>query len=196
MRAAQQLGSGLFYALVSVVLVVGGLSLALSEKDIAAPPTGTPSPTAVSQTSTPTQSGPTTTASRTATPQVITSTPTLPLLFPTIYIAPSPVNTAIPCGPFFGWTKSYAVQHGDTLFHIATLYSTTVANLERANCKFNSTIYTGEHLWVPNVPTITPGVTVIPDFGTPTQVPTEPLTLTPLPYTATVIPTDISVPDP
>lgn len=192
MQTARQLGSGLLYALVSVVLVVGGLSLALAENNILMPPSATSSPIAFSPTLTltPTRANPSQTPS--ATPFLITQTPS----FPTIYVPPLPTNTAIPCGPFPGWVKNYVVQPGDTLFHIAMLYGTTVANLERANCKSSSVIFPGDRLWVPNVPTITPGVTIIPEFDTPTAIPTEPLTLTPLPYTATVVPTDTNVPDP
>jgi LysM repeat protein len=112
-----------------------------------------------------------------------------------IYVPPLPASTAIPCGPITGWIKSYVVQPGDTLFHIASLYRTTVKDLQRANCKGNSTvIFTGDRLWVPNVPTITPGVTLIPTFTTPTEYPTLPLTLTPLPFTAT-LPTSTSPPE-
>jgi LysM repeat protein len=114
-----------------------------------------------------------------------------------IFVPPLPANTTIPCGPFIGWIRSYVVQPGDTLFHIATLYRTTVQDLQRANCKSNSTIiFTGDRLWVPNVPTITPGVTITPTLTTPTPLPTETLTATSLPFTATVLPTDTSQPSP
>ena len=252
MQAARQLGSGLFYALISIVLVVGGLSLALAENKISSSVTSTPTltTTAVPQTSTaepptqvfltqinPTQAGliptPTNPPIPTYTsPSLANCIPPSGWIFITvqsgqtlssiaahyritsqqlieancltgqnlppgygIYVPPLPANTIIPCGPFIGWTRSYVVQPGDTLFHIATLYRTTVQELQRANCKSNSTvIFSGDRLWVPNVPTITPGVTIIPTFATPTEIPTEPLTFTPLPFTATVLPTDTSQP--
>jgi hypothetical protein len=109
-----------------------------------------------------------------------------------LYVPPLtlPVNTIVSCGPFPGWVRGYIVEPGDTLFHIATLFRTTVPNLQRANCKSNSTvIFPGDRLWVPNVPTVTPGLTIIPTFNTHTEIPTEPLTLTPLPFTATILPT-------
>jgi hypothetical protein len=103
-------------------------------------------------------------------------------------VPPSATVTALPCGPFQGWI-TYTIQPGDTLFHIALLYSTTVAQLQRANCLGNSQyIRAGSRLWVPNVATITPGVTVIPDFPTPSETPTLPLTATDLPFTGTPLP--------
>ncbi len=197
MRSVRQLASGLFYALVSVVLVVGGLSLALAERsNTISSPTETQTPTMLPATWTPSLPSPTETQAA-ATTVVGSPTSTATFLFPTIYIPPTSANTGPPsCGPLAGWIKSYVVQPGDTLFHIATLYQTTTANLERANCKASSIIFVGERLWVPNVPTITPGVTIIPTFATPTEYPTEPLTLTPLPFTLTPDPTDTSDPNP
>jgi LysM repeat protein len=241
MQAARQLGSGLFYALISFVLVVGGLSLALAEGNNSISPTSTPIPTTPPQTFTPV---PSTQVGSTLIPAINPSpTQTFPpttncippsgwilitvqsgeslsslaaryqvslqqlqqanclttqLLPPGygIFVPPQPTITTIPCGPFSGWIRGYIVQPGDTLFHIATIYRTTVDDLERANCKSNSTlIFAGERLWVPNVPTITPGVTIIPDFDTPTAIPTEPLTLTPsLTYTVTAFPTNTGAP--
>ncbi len=257
MQAARQLGSGLFYALISIVLVVGGLSLALAENKIASTATSTPSFTARPQTLppisttqvglpqvnptqvSPTPAGPAATRinqpSPTQTSPILTNCiPPSGWIFITvqsgkslssiaaeyritpdqlaeanclsaqslppgygIYVPPLPANTTIPCGPFPGWVRGYVVQPGDTLFHIATLYGTSVHDLQRANCKSNSTIiFPGDRLWVPNVPTITPGVTTIPTFNnTPTEIPTMPLTQTPLPFTATILPTYTSQPD-
>ncbi len=82
-----------------------------------------------------------------------------------LYVPPVPTVTVIPCGPPFGWVRNYVVQRGDTLFRIALSYNITYPQLQRANCMGSSTtIYTGQRLWVPNVPTRTPvpGVTTIP----------------------------------
>lgn len=82
-----------------------------------------------------------------------------------LYVPPVPTVTVIPCGPPFGWVRNYIVQRGDTLFRIALSYNITYPQLQRANCMGSSTtIYTGQRLWVPNVPTRTPvpGVTIIP----------------------------------
>jgi LysM repeat protein len=83
----------------------------------------------------------------------------------TLYVPPVPTVTVVPCGPPFGWVRNYVVQRGDTLFRIALSYNITYPRLQRANCMGSSTtIYTGQRLWVPNVPTRTPipGVTTIP----------------------------------
>jgi LysM repeat protein len=89
-----------------------------------------------------------------------------------LYVPPVPTVTVIPCGPPFGWVRNYVVRRGDTLFSIALSYNITYPQLQRGNCMGSSTtIYAGQRLWVPNVPTRTPvpGVTVIPTF--PTDIP-------------------------
>jgi hypothetical protein len=212
MRFLRQWGSGLLYALVSVVLVVGGLSLALAEggltpnqaaptqPDTTIPP---PSLTAIPPSQMPTTAVPpspipasaTSGVQPSATPQVIYITATGAR--PSSTITPSPRATAtyrppatpIACGPYSGWLRSYTVNAGDTLFHISTLYRTTVSALQTANCLTTTFIFPGEKLWVPNVPTITPGITLPPSYATATAYPTLPLTLTPLPFTETVAPT-------
>jgi LysM repeat protein len=236
MQALRQMGGGLLFGLVSVVLVVGGLSLALAESYTVSRPTPTSGLPPAPQTSTATPSGPTGFPTLTPPP---TQTPPPPVncappagwtLIPVqpgdtlaglaarygttpeqlaqancllsqslvpgygLYVPASQVNPIPNCGPYPGWIFAYFVQPGDTLFHIATLYGTSVDTLKFANCRPDNKILIGERLWVPNVPTITPGVTFIPDFGTPTEVPTEPLTSTPLPFTATVIPTNTNLP--
>ena len=83
----------------------------------------------------------------------------------------------------------YIVQAGDNLYRIALSYGITYPQLQRANCMGGSTtIYAGQRLWVPNVPTRTPvpGITVIPDFPTETSTPTQTATAT---STSTSIPT-------
>ena len=89
-----------------------------------------------------------------------------------LYVPPVPTVTVIPCGPPVGWVKNYIVQPGDTLFRIALSYNLTYPQLQRANCMGSSTtIYTGQRLWVPNIPTRTPvpGITIVP---TNTPLPT------------------------
>jgi LysM repeat protein len=228
MQFLRQLGAGLIYALVSIILVVGGLSLSLAESYTVSQPSSTPTQPPLPGTLTPTLPGPTATFTATASP---TATPPPPTNCPPpvgwiqvivqpgdsiaglayryritanqlmqanclsssglapgyyVYVPPLPTNTIIPCGPFPGWILGYVVQPGDTLFHIATQYGTTVDNLKIANCKFDNEIFTGQQLWVPNVATITPGVTLIPTFTTPTYPPTATQTL--IPFTATATP--------
>jgi LysM repeat protein len=109
----------------------------------------------------------------------------------TLYVPQVPTVTVIPCGPPAGWVKNYIVQPGDTLFRIAVSFNITYPQLQRGNCMGSSTtIYTGQRLWVPNIPTRTPvpGVTIIPTFPTDTQIP--------LPTVTTAPPTDTEVPPP
>jgi len=122
-----------------------------------------------------------------------------------LYVPPVPTVTAIPCGAPFGWVKKHVVQSGDNLFRIALSYGISYPQLQQANCMGSSTtIYAGQLLWVPNVPTLTPAVppsnTPLPtsttDFSTPTFFPTS----TPLPTgttdysTPTFAPTSTTAP--
>ncbi len=240
MQSVRQLGAGLIYALVSILLVIGGLSLSLAESFTVSQPTSTPTMPPLPGTLTPTLPGPTTTPTATAlptqTPLPPTNCPPPPGWIPIIvqpgdtiaslayqyhitpaqlsqanclsssglapgyyvYVPPLPTRTAIPCGPFPGWILGYIVQPGDTLFHIAAQYGTTVDRLKFANCRFDNEIFAGQQLWVPNVPTITPGVTFIPTFATPTGTSTETSTSTqtqiPPTATTTAEPTSTSLP--
>lgn len=75
-----------------------------------------------------------------------------------LYVPPLPTATLIPCGPPSSWII-YIVKPKDNLYHISTLYQTTVPQLQAANCLGNSTlIITGQKLYVPNVATITPTI--------------------------------------
>jgi LysM repeat protein len=256
MQSLRQLSIGIVIALVSVVLVVGGIFLSLAEtfSPLATPtqipptlqltfPTITPS-LAAAQSETPTA-----TASSAGTP--VESQTASATLAPLATCAPAPANwiritltigdtiysvaqryrtttedlsaanclttldlpvgyvllvppvqatvTVVPCGPFAGWVRAYVVQPGDNLFRIGLSYGVTVTQLQRANCMGSSTtIFAGQRLWVPNVPTRTPGVTVIPNSPTASNTSqpaptTEVPTLEPPTATSTQIPT-IEVP--
>jgi LysM repeat protein len=103
-----------------------------------------------------------------------------------LYVPPVPTVTVIACGPPRGWARNHVVQPGDNLYRIALSYGTTYPQLQRANCMGSSTtIYSGQRLWVPNIPTRTPGITVIPDLPTATPTPTATATSTPAPSTDT-----------
>lgn len=223
MQTVRQLGVGVIVAIVSVILVIGGVFLSLAETFPSAatptqiPPTfpeSFPTPTSTSGvpatgTETPGASLPTMTASPTL--ELALSSPTactppsgwirvttssgdtvysLAQRYKTtaenlnaancltsaelpagvaLYVPPVPTVTVVPCGPPFGWVRGYTVRPGDTLFRIALSYNITYPQLQRANCMGSSTtIYSGQRLWVPNVPTRTPvpGVTVIPTLPT------------------------------
>lgn len=187
MQVLRQFGAAILTSLISIALVIGGLSLALSENSQPLFPGSSEGTETVSidvSTATLGNFVPTD-------PVGLIATSTSPAAGST----PSVSSTAATCGPPFGWVKTYTVQPGDTLFRIAFNHYTTTAALQRANCKGSSTnISPGEKLWVPNVATRTPGVTIIPDFPTSTPVPTDPLTETPLPFTASPSSTHTDVP--
>ncbi len=237
MQSLRQLGGGMIVALISVLLVIGGISLALAET-LPAQATPTPIP--------PTLSLEFPTATFTASPLIIESpTPlitTTPFVFATdtafatntlfvqascnppsgwqrilttasdtiyslaqrykttaenlgsanclssfdvpagftLYVPLVPTVTVIPCGPPAGYVKRHVVQPGDNLYRIALSYGITYPQLQRANCMGSSTtIYAGQRLWVPNIPTRTPvpGVTIIPTFttATPSNTPVTPV---------------------
>lgn len=113
-----------------------------------------------------------------------------------ILYAPSVTTATMPsCSPgASGWSKSYVVMGGDTLYTIATNHYSTVGLLKSVNCKSTDLILPGEVLWVPDVATRTPPPTPLPG-DTVTPIPTEPLTETALPFTVTPQPTETPVPD-
>ncbi len=237
MQNLRQLGGGVIIALISVILVIGGISLALSET---LPSQATPSPIpptislvfptatftvspALSETATGTSTG-TATPSLTDTVFVTNTLFVQPFCTPTagwnrittsasdtiytlaqrykttaeslgtanclssfdippglaLYVPPVPTVTVIPCGPPAGYVRRYVVQPGDNLFRIALSYGITYQQLQRANCMGSSTtIYTGQLLWVPNIPTRTPvpgptSTPTIPPTATPTETATYP----------------------
>ncbi len=210
MNSFRSLGTALIYAIISVILVVGGLSLALAEGGLNAPkPTEHPSPTLFASRVPATQPGAAASLPPSSTPQIVFVTATEPasvtpaMVLPSASPQPPATSTAriystatpVHCGPYYGWVKNYVVQQGDTLYHIATQYQTTVPALQTANCLQDTLIVPGERLWVPNVATVTPGVTAFPTFPSPTSAPTEPLTLTPIPnFTETLAPTLTATP--
>ena len=239
MQALRQLGGGVFIAILSIVLVIGGITLALAES--APPPsvleTSIPIlPTVqVFPTFPPTlfSTVVTETATHTAT-TTFTPIPTLTFAQPTvcnpptgwtrvivgindtiytlaqryntnedtlknlncltsvelqagsaIYVPFVPTVVVAPCRPPATWVRTHVVQAGDNLYRIALSYGLTYPELQRGNCMGSSiTIYTGQRLWVPNIPTRTPvpGVTVTLIFPSSTPSYTSaPPTFTPQP---------------
>lgn len=251
MRVLREMGGGLVIAIVSLILVVGGISLSLAENRPPEQPTPTPLPpvfatsielptltpvstntfeiptplVAVTTESSPTQAAPTSVT--VCTPPtgwvaiVVTANDTLytlaeryktttdilnasnclnntqPVVGSRLYVPPVPTVTVIPCGPFAGWVRTYTVKPGDNLFRISLLYRTTVPQLQRANCMgASTTIFVGQVLWVPNVPTSTPGVTIFPNTPTSTFTPTATSTfiVTESPVPPTFTPSVTNVP--
>ncbi|KAF0106734.1 MAG: outer membrane adhesin like proteiin [Anaerolineaceae bacterium] len=130
MRTARQVLLGLFVALASLGLILGGFSLSLIEGGPAAP--ASPVPSATWMPFTP-LAGPTGTPA---------STSTLP---------PTPVN----CPPPPGWVP-YLVQPGDTLDLLAWRYNVTAGEIAAANCLLTETLVPGSLLYLPPSPTATP----------------------------------------
>ncbi len=237
MQVLRQVGGGVIIAIVSIILVVGGISLALAEST----PSSVPLESAVVPASPTLQAiMPTSTFPPVSTSiVVIIETGTATLAIPptvtqqivctppngwvqivvgvndTIYIlaqryktsedalkngnclpsyelqagrllyVPPIVATAPPivCGPPSSWVRAYVVQPGDNLFRISLLYRTSIQQLQAANCMGSSiTIYVGQRLWVPNVPTSTPMPNVTLVF------PTSTASFTSVPATFTITP--------
>src|SRR5687768_17342785 len=144
MQSLRQLGLGLIIAIVSIVLVVGGIMLALAES---LPPPSTPTqiPATLPQ-SFPT---PTITASpiQSETPtatQTVTASSTDTLV----------AATTTPCSPPIGWIRIVSGA-GDTIYSVAQRYTTTAENLSAANCLLSADLPAGYALYVPPVPTVT-----------------------------------------
>lgn len=258
MKALRQMGSGFIIGAISLLLVIGGISLSLAESSAPEiPPTPSPlPPTFAIEFASPL---PSSTSSSIETPTQIptlfipTATLAQPCAIPggwipitvgandtlysiaerykttadildernclnnippapgsIIYVPPIPTVTVIPCGPPSSWIKAHTVKAGENLYRISLLYRTTVAQLQSANCMGSSTIiHVGQLLWVPNVPTSTPGITIVPtntvNFSTPTNTatrtpdfstPTNTATKTPDFSTSTPAPTQALTPLP
>jgi LysM repeat protein len=187
------MASGLVYAVVSLLLVIGSLSLSLAQ---GAPPATAEAPVTTISTSTniqvqspqPTQSllpataSPTGTRASTPTPGATTASATSTPPNTAVVATSRPLYTSTTtCGPYPGWIRGYVVQPGDTLFRIASRHGIRVEILQRANCKTGTVIYAGERLWVPFLLPPPTELTVIPTFDTPTDevTPTSSPTATP-----------------
>lgn len=150
MQAIRQLGGGVIIAIISVLLVIGGISLALNES-LPAQATPTPIP--------PTISLEFPTATFTASPIVVESfTATLTatsFVFPTdtafatntLYVQPS-------CSQPSGWIPIITTS-SDTVYALAQRYKTTPENLATANCLSSFDVPAGFVIYVPPVPTVT-----------------------------------------
>ncbi len=149
MQNLRQLGGGVIIALVSVVLVIGGISLALSETlPSQATPTAIP----------PTISLEFPTATFTTAPLIVSETPsvtqtTTPFVTDTIFVT-NTLFVQAPCNPPSGWIRIITSSR-DTVYSLAQRYRTTAENLGAANCLSSFDIPVGLTLYVPPVPTVT-----------------------------------------
>ena len=151
MQSLRQLGIGIGIAVLSVILVVGGIMLSLAET---LPPASTPtqiSATLPLEFPTPTETAsplPSETSTETA-----TNTPTETSL------AAAPTQ----CIPPAGWIRILTTA-GDTIYSIAERYKTTADSLSAANCLQSADFPAGFALYVPPVPTVTV-IACGPPFG-------------------------------
>jgi LysM repeat protein len=149
MQSLRQLGGGVIIAIISVLLVIGGISLALSE-NLVAQATPTPIP--------PTLSLHFPTATFTPSPvfaETTTATLTATLVFPTD--TPFATNTLFvqaSCVLPSGWIP-VVVSTNDSVYSLAQRYKTTPENLGTANCLSSFDVPVGYTLYVPPVPTVT-----------------------------------------
>ena len=140
MQALRQMGGGLLLGLLSITIVIGGISLALAEGYVSQP---TPTPT--------------------ETPLINPSAPPpTNALFPTALHSPipsdTPTVTPLPptnCPPPSGWVL-VVVGSGETLEILAARYKTTPEALSAANCLVSTSLLPGYGIYVPPVPTNTP----------------------------------------
>ncbi len=152
MQALRQLGGGVIIAIVSVILVLGGISLALAETlPSAAAPTQIP-PTLP-------QSFPTPTFTATLAIAMPSETPT-----ETVTASPVPSSTATlaaaptTCAHPAGWI-AIITSPNDTIYSLAQRYKTTPEQLGTGNCLSSLNLLSGYLLYVPPV---TATATVIP----------------------------------
>ena len=165
--SGRSLAAGVLAAVVTVVIVLGAISLSLAEAqpNFALPTTVIPGSSSPTQ---PTQivlvnptltSRPSATQAATFTSTKSPSKTPLPThtLIPTVTNTPTPAqtNTLAPCAQPSGWT-TYIVVPGDYLAQIAYTYGITLSDLRRVNCLGRSSIiHPGDKLFVPPAPTPT-----------------------------------------
>lgn len=145
MQARSSLGNALVTALLSILLMIGALSISLVEFVPEVTPTATnivlPSPIPLTATST---------LEPSATPLVF-ETPTVGIPTSTNTVAPS----NCPTPPGWGWIT---VQYSDTLDGIAIKYRVDKNKLMLANCLLTENLVMGATLYVPPVATNTPAI--------------------------------------
>ncbi len=135
----RDVGNALVIALISILLMVGALSISLVEFVPEVTPTATnmipPSPLPLTVT---------VTLPPTTTPLILES--------PTATITATPPSS---CAVPLGWGQT-VVQIGDTLDSIAIRYRVTKESLRAGNCLVSDVLVTGTVLYVPPVATNTP----------------------------------------
>jgi len=148
-QALKQLGGGLLLGLLSVVIIIGAMSLALAEEN-APQSTASPLPTLTpfilpSHTAAVTELVPA--GSATSLPIIAT---------PVVTYTSSPIPPTA-CTPPSGWIL-VMIQSGDTLDSIAYRHHTTVSALISANCLATTSLQPGYGIYAPPIPVYTPFV--------------------------------------
>jgi LysM repeat protein len=141
MKALRQMGSGFIIGTLSLLLVIGGISLSLSETSAPSlPPTPSPIPTTFSVEF----------ASPFPSPELPTAIPTdtLPPIFPTDTLAVQVASCVIPSN----WIP-FTVGANEDLNTIAQKYNTTTDDLNQNNCLNFQNPAPGTVIYVPAVPT-------------------------------------------
>lgn len=163
MRNIRQAITGVLAALLSVAVILGSLSLSLSESGLKLALQSTPTRTRRPRLSTltPTALPATVHPGETSTTSLFTptSTETLALMIPLDAI-PSPTPF---CTPPEGWFP-IEIQLGDTLSSLALQYNTTEENLIQGNCLPTDILLPGTILYVP------PGIPTATSFSCQTPV--------------------------
>ncbi len=138
MQTPKQHGVNILFAIISLLLVLGGLSTVLAENKISNP-------------------APIITKTSTATLEAGT-TPTSSLIpSATAAVSPSATLTLLPptsCPPPSGWI-AYVVKIGDTLDSVATRYGTTPETLKEVNCLIRDALIPSTLIYVPPTATST-----------------------------------------
>lgn len=149
MKTLQQVFLGIVIALISIGLLLGGVSLSLAEGNSIA--TFTPTPTVTTTaTASPTWEPFTPSATNTLSPDTPTSTYTRT---PTQTLTPPPTSPT--CPPPRGWLI-YFVQPGETVDIIAARYRISSSELQNANCLLTTDLIPGVVVYVPPIRTQTP----------------------------------------
>ena len=154
-QALKQLGGGLLLGLLSVVIIIGAMSLALAEEN-APQPTTSPLPTLTpfilpSLTSPVTESVPAVSATSIPVTATLAS-----LAAPAATYTSSPIPPTA-CTPPSGWIL-VMIQSGDTLDSIAYRHHTTTGALISANCLASTNLQPGYGIYAPPIPVYTPFV--------------------------------------
>jgi LysM repeat protein len=154
MQSLRQLGGGVVIAIISVLLVIGGISLALAET---LPPQATPTPIP------PTISLNFPTATFTSSPAfgdaaTTTVSATIPVIISDTALATNTLYAQPVCNPPSGWLP-VTITTGETIYSLAQRYKTTPENLGAANCLSSYDVPGGFVIYVPRVAAT---VTVVP----------------------------------